>query len=171
MTAPSTVPGPAPASGRVKSISRFNRFMVRLMSSPLAGLAGGNVVLIRYKGHTSGLDRALPVNAWNYENGLLIRVGRPEQKSWWRNFRTAWPIEIVRRGRVTKGTGLAVDGGTERGRQIAADYFSTHRGAAKRAGLPRLPKRQRRTLEEVADAAKSMVFVVVTPEAAANPEK
>ncbi len=123
----------------------------------------GGPVVIRYEGRVSGLPRQLPVNAWPIDGGYLIRVGTPERKTWWRNFRSAWPIEVLKRGRVIRGTGLAVMGDTERGRQIAAGYFSDHRGAAKRAGLPRLPKGERRAPDAVGAAAKDVVFMVVTP--------
>lgn len=143
---------------------RFSRFLARLLTSPFGALAG-KTVLVRYTGRVTSQPRQLPVNCWPIEGGYLIRVGRPEQKRWWRNFKTPWPIEIVRRGRVIRGTGLAVMGETERGREIAADYFATHRGAARRAGMPKLPKGERQSPEAVAAAAAGMAFVVVTPQA------
>jgi hypothetical protein len=59
---------------------------------------------------------------------------------------------------------VAVPGTTGRGQRIAADYFATHHGAAKRAGLPRMWKGEEATPEQLQAAAASLVFIVVTPE-------
>jgi hypothetical protein len=149
---------PAPAGG----MSRFNRFMVRFLTSPF-GSVSGRVVLIRYVGRASGQQRQLPVNVETLGDDYLIRVGRPEQKNWWRNFRSSWPIELVRGRRIVRGSAVAVPGTTERGRRIAEDYFTSHHGAAKRAGLPKLWKGERAAPEALAAAAAGLIFVVVTP--------
>lgn len=156
-------PQAAPPSVRQDRTSGFNRFMVRWLRSPLGVLSGG-VVLVRYAGRVTGRPRELPVNCSRYENGFLIRVGRPEQKTWWRNFREPWPIELVRGRRVVRGVGTVVLGSSGRGQRLAADYFAEHHGAARRAGLPRLDKGELPSPEALAAAAREMVFVVVTPE-------
>ena len=156
-------PEPAPPSVRGESrTTGFNRFMIRWLRSPLGILSGG-VALVRYTGRRSGVVRELPVQTRRYENGYLIRVGRPGQKTWWRNFGEPWPIELVRGGRVVRGVGTVVLGSGGRGQRLAADYFTEHHGAARRAGLPRLHKGQLPSPEALAAAAREMVFVVVTP--------
>jgi len=151
------------AGDTVARRSRFNRFMARWLASPF-GVLSGRVVLVRYTGRTSGLSRQLPVNCEPFEAGYLIRVGRPDQKNWWRNFTQPWPIELVRKGRRIRGSAVAVPGTTGSGQRIAAGYFATHRGAAKRAGLPKMHKGERPTPEALQAAAATLVFVVVTPE-------
>lgn len=156
-----STPSAAPAAARP---SRFNRFMARWLSSPF-GVLSGRAVLIRYVGRVTGKQRQLPVNCQKFENGFLIRVGRPESKKWWRNFRSPWPIEIVRKGRRIRGSAVVVLGSTGSGQRLAADYFSAHHGAARRAGLPRMHKGELPTPEALQTAAGSLVFVVVTPDA------
>ena len=151
-----------PVAGTVAQQSRFNRFMARWLASPFGALSG-RVVLVRYTGRHSGLPRQLPVNCEPFEGGYLIRVGRPESKTWWRNFTSPWPIELVRKGRRIEGSAVAVSGRTGNGQRIAADYFATHHGAAKRAGLPKLPKGQLPSAEALQAAAATLVFIVVTP--------
>lgn len=143
--------------------SRFNRFVAGWLVSPF-GVMAGRVVLVRYIGRVSGKPRQLPVNCEPFETGFLIRVGRPETKTWWRNFRSPWPIEIVRKARRIRGTGVVVLGSTGSGQRIAAEYFATHRGAAKRAGLPRVRKGEMPGPEALQAAAATLVFVVVEPE-------
>lgn len=144
------------------SQSRFNRFMARWLASPLGSLSG-SVVLLRYAGRVSGLARQLPVNCEPFEGGYLIRVGRPEEKRWWRNFTSPWPIELVRKGRTIHGSAVVVSGTTGSGQRIAATYFATHHGAAKRAGLPKLRKGELPDPAALQAAAATLVFVVVTP--------
>jgi len=143
--------------------SGFNRFMTRWLGSPFGVMSGG-VSLIRYVGRVSGQPRSLPVRCRKYEGGYLVRVGKFEQKTWWRNFTSAWPIDVVRGSRVVPGSAVTVPGATGRGQRIAADYFATHRGAARRAGLPRLPKGESHSPEELQAAASTMLFVVITPD-------
>ena len=156
--------GPAaPALAGHRPMSRFNRFFVRWLSSPL-GFLSGRAVLVRYVGRVSGNRYRLPVNAEPYEGGILIKVGKPETKTWWRNFKSPWPLELVRGPRVVRGSGVVIPGGTGRGQRIAAAYFAGHHGAAKRAGLPRLRDGEPPTPDQLQAAAASLMFIVVTPE-------
>jgi hypothetical protein len=150
-------------SGPGSRMSRFNRFFARWLASPL-GFLSGRAVLVRYTGRVSGLQRRLPVNVNRLGDEYLIYVGLPERKTWWHNFRSPWPVELVRGPRVVRGSAVVVAGSTGRGRGLAADYLAAHRGAAKRAGLPRLPKGERYGAEALAAAAPKLVFVVVTPD-------
>ena len=151
-----------PAGDTVARRSRFNRFMARWLASPF-GVLSGRVVLVRYTGRTSGLSRQLPVNCEPFEAGYLIRVGRPDQKNWWRNFTEPRPLEIVSGRRRVQGSAVVVPGTSGWGQRLAADYLMAHRGAAKRAGLPPMEKGERPAPEALAAAAATLVFVVVTP--------
>ena len=143
--------------------SRFNRFMNRWLASPF-GVVSGGVSLIRYIGRVSGERRQLPVRCRKYEGGYLIRVGRFDEKTWWRNFTSPWPIEVVRGPHHVRGSAVTAPGTTVRGQRIAADYFAAHHGAARRAGLPKLPKGESHTPEALQAAAATMLFVVITPD-------
>ena len=142
-------------------MSQFNRFFAGWLSSPL-GFLSGPVTLVRYEGRVSSKTYRLPVHAEPYEDGMLIRVGHPDGKVWWRNFLSPWPLELVRGPRVRRGTAVVVPGSTGRGQRIAADYFARHPGAAKRAGLPRMRDWERPATEALQTAAADLVFIVVT---------
>ena len=147
------------------SPSLFSRTLAAWLESPL-GFLSGRVVLIRYTGRVSGLPRQLPVGCELFENGFVIRVGRPENKRWWRNFREPWPLEMVRKGRYIRGSAVVVRGSTGMGQRLAAEYFAKHSGAARRAGLPRMHKGELPTPEALQAAAAPLVFVVVSADAA-----
>jgi len=146
-----------------RSMSRFNRFFVRWLASPFGSLSG-RAMLVRYLGRVSGRRYALPTNPVPFESGYLIRVGHPESKIWWRNFSSPWPIELARGRHVVRGMGVVVLGSTGRGQAIASEWFATHHGAAKRAGLPRFWKGEAVAPEQLQAAAATLVFVVVTVE-------
>jgi hypothetical protein len=151
--------GQTPAAAPARKQSGFNRFLARWLASPF-GVLSGRVVLVRYVGRVSGLPRQLPVNCQPFEGGYLIRVGKPEQKTWWRNFRSPWPVELVR-GRVVSGTAVVALGETAEGLRIASEYFGEHPGAARRAGLPKADKNEGLDSELLRAAAGKLVFVVV----------
>jgi hypothetical protein len=156
-----TAQSPTRVSGG--SQTRFNRFLIRWLASPL-GVLSGRVVLIRYKGCVTGLARQLPVNAEPFEGGYLIRVSKFERKKWWRNFRSPWPAQMVRKGRRTRGSAVVIPGTTANGQRIAATYFADHHAAARRAGLPELPKGEPPSPEALQAAAATLVFVFFTPD-------
>ncbi len=149
------VPTPRP-------MSRFNRFFVRWLASPI-GFLSGRAMLVRYNGRVSGRQIRLPVNVARLEGEYLISVGHAERKIWWRNFISPWPIELVRGRRVIRGTAVVVPGSTGRGQEMASEFFATHHGAARRAGLPRFWKGEAVTPEQLTAAAATKTFVVVTP--------
>jgi hypothetical protein len=73
-------------------------------------------------------------------------------------------VELVRKGRRIRGSAVAVSGTTGNGQRIAADYFTRHHGAARRAGLPKMHKGELPSPEALQAAAAQLVFVVVTPD-------
>ena len=153
-----------PPARTAPRVSGFNRFMIRLLASPFADLAGG-LVLVRYTGRRSGEARQLVVGCDRLEDGFLIIVGRPDQKTWWRNFMSPWPVDLGRGRSLVHGTAIVVRGNSERGLQLAAGYFAAHRGRGRRAGLPKLRKGEVASPGALRAAAAPLVFVLVTPAA------
>ena len=104
--------------------------------------------------HTSGPKRS----------AVQSGGGKFEHKTWWLNFRSPWPVELVRKGRRIRGSAVVVPGTTGNGQRIAAAYFAGHHGAARRAGLPRMRKCDVPSPEAPQVAAATLVFVVITPD-------
>lgn len=76
-----------------------NLFMIALLRSPLHCLASGSLVLITYRGRSSGRRFTLPVLYAEHDATLTIFVGHPEQKQWWRNLRGGADVDVWLRGR------------------------------------------------------------------------
>lgn len=96
-----------------------------ILRSPLHPLLSRRLVLLRVTGRRSGRAFELPVGYVREGSGLLIRVGAPERKRWWRNIAGATPIAVVLEGRTMIGvaqldatgerTQVRIGGLTERG--------------------------------------------------------
>lgn len=64
-----------------------NRVFVALMDAPLlGGLVRRGLVVIRYEGRKSGTTFELPVGYRRSGDVIVIGVGMPDKKNWWRNF-------------------------------------------------------------------------------------
>lgn len=90
-----------------RALATGNRRLGWLLSSPrLTRLLGLEPIRIRYVGPRSGRTIELPAWAKSTDNGLLVRVGLPAQKRWWRTFRRARPIQIHIDGGWRAGTAV-----------------------------------------------------------------
>ena len=65
-----------------------------ILTSPLHRLLSGKLLLIRYPGSRSGTEFTLPVQFADTHNGLVVVVGEPDTKTWWRNFTTMGQVQV-----------------------------------------------------------------------------
>jgi deazaflavin-dependent oxidoreductase (nitroreductase family) len=80
-----------------------NLFVIGLLRSPLHRLASGSLLLITYRGRSSGRRFTIPVMYAERDGTLTIFVGHPERKKWWRNLRVGAQVEVRLRGRRLRG--------------------------------------------------------------------
>jgi hypothetical protein len=113
----------------------FNPLVVWLLQSRFHGLASGSLAVVRYRGRVTGIERAFPVQYTTAGKEFVILVGRANQKTWWRSFRTPWPITLVHRGVRVAGTEVVVHGDTDEGHRLAATYFARFPRAGRPTGL------------------------------------
>jgi hypothetical protein len=90
-----------------------NKLVTGLLRSPMHGLLSDRLDVVRYTGRRSGRTFATPTQYVVHGDELIILVGRPETKAWWRNFRTDHDLDVLLRGRWTAMTGRAVVGAEE----------------------------------------------------------
>ena len=65
----------------------FNKLAVSLLDVPVVGgLIRRGMVEIRYVGRKSGKTFETPVNYRRSGDSIVIPVGLPDRKNWWRNF-------------------------------------------------------------------------------------
>jgi len=74
--------------------------VVRLvLRSPLHAVASGALLLLTYQGRRSGRRRTIPVQYAQDGQTILVVVGSPERKRWWRNLVPGGRVRIRLRGR------------------------------------------------------------------------
>ena len=68
-------------------VELFNKLAVSLLDVPvIGGLVRRGMVEIRYVGRRSGTTFTTPVNYRRSGDDIVIPVGLPDRKNWWRNF-------------------------------------------------------------------------------------
>jgi hypothetical protein len=84
-----------------------------LLRSPVHGLLSGALVLVRYQGRRSGRTVATPTQYARSGDDLVILVGRPDTKTWWRNFEDEHDLDVLLRRTWVTHRGRVVRGATE----------------------------------------------------------
>ena len=91
-------------------MSVANSLISRLLLSPLHRALSGSTDLIRYTGRRSGREVITPTQYARRGDDVIILVGHPETKTWWRNFRTEGDIDVLLQRRWLPMTARAVIG-------------------------------------------------------------
>ena len=78
-----------------------------VLSSPLHPLLSRTLALITITGRRSRRRYTFPVGYHQDGDRVLINVGWPERKEWWRNLRDAGQVEMRIRGTRRRGQALA----------------------------------------------------------------
>jgi hypothetical protein len=95
-----------------------NPVLGAVLSSPLHPLMSRSLALITVTGRRSGRRYTFPVGYRQDGDRVLIAVGWPERKQWWRNLRDGGQVEMRIRGarrsgqasvRGDLGTGVTVE--------------------------------------------------------------
>lgn len=94
-----------------------NKGFVGLINAPVIGrFVGRGLVVIRYVGRRSGQTFEIPVGYRRSGDTLIINVGAPDSKNWWRNFLgEGGPITLLNLDGADR-TGHAVASRDEKGR-------------------------------------------------------
>ncbi len=94
-----------------------NAIVAGVLRSPAHGLLSGSTALVRYTGRRSGRQVTTPVQYAAIGEGgdLVILVGRPETKTWWRNFTHDRALEVLVRREWQPMVGRAVIGADDPG--------------------------------------------------------
>jgi len=88
----------------------MNTAVSGLLRSPLHRVLSGSTDLIRYTGRRSGREVITPTQYALRGDDVIILVGRPETKTWWRNFTTDGDLDVLLRRRWMAMTARAVIG-------------------------------------------------------------
>jgi hypothetical protein len=87
-----------------------NTVVETVLKSPLHRLASGKLVLVRYHGERSGTEYTLPVQYADTHHGIVVMVGKPDTKTWWRNFTAMGQAQVLLAGEWVPMTAHALRG-------------------------------------------------------------
>lgn len=90
-----------------------NRIVQAVLESPAHRILSGSTDVVRYQGQHSGATFSTPTQYARSGADVIILVGRPETKTWWRNFRQERHIDVLIGGRWLPMTGRAIVGADE----------------------------------------------------------
>ena len=87
-----------------------NSIVEKILTSPAHRILSGSTILIRYQGRRTGTEYTTPVQFAEAGVGLVVLVGKPETKTWWRNFADMGQIKVLRAGTRIPMTAHALRG-------------------------------------------------------------
>lgn len=90
-----------------------NALVSAVLQSPMHRLMSGTTVLVRYTGRRSGRTITTPTQYARSGDDVVILVGRPESKTWWRNFVGDRDIDVLIRGEWLQMTARVIRGADE----------------------------------------------------------
>jgi hypothetical protein len=94
-------------------VSPFNAIVVALLRSPLHGVASKGLMLVSWDGQRSGKRFTTPVGYQREgRRAVIVMLSKPAEKTWWKNFRSAWPAELTIRGRTYSASGQWLEPGS-----------------------------------------------------------
>jgi F420H(2)-dependent quinone reductase len=109
-----------PARPRWKA---WNAVTLWILHTPvLERLAERQVCELRFRARRSGREIVLPVMYAQHDDMIVVLVGGPERKRWWRNFIRPHRVEVLLRGVLRSGTGHVVSPGSAQRADAARIY-------------------------------------------------
>ncbi|MFX0577858.1 hypothetical protein [Nocardia nepalensis] len=107
---------------RYQTLGFGTSVMLSALHSPLAHGLRRNLCELRYQARRSGRHIALAVSYARMDDNVVIRVGRADTKTWWRNFRTPRPLSVWLDGRWHRGMGHVAQPDSLEREEAAAIY-------------------------------------------------
>jgi hypothetical protein len=112
--------GPNPTRPRLRYVNAFTRWV--LHHRLFRRLADRQVCELRFAGTRSGRPVVLPVMYAQRGEQLVVLVGGPDRKRWWRSFTRPHPVRVLLRGVTRSGVGHLVATGAAERAEAAAIY-------------------------------------------------
>lgn len=87
-----------------------NRLLVPWLRSPLGARLGRSLAVLEYEGRRTGATHRLVTGYRRDGATVVIRVGMPERKTWWRGFRSPQPLRLRLAGEDHRAVARVVEG-------------------------------------------------------------
>ena len=87
-----------------------NAIVIALLRSPAHRVLSGRLIVLSYTGRRTGRRHTIPVGYTEHPGHLVVMVGHPERKQWWRNLREPAPVRVLLRGTWCTASGVVTEG-------------------------------------------------------------
>jgi hypothetical protein len=87
-----------------------NSVVEKILTSPAHRILSASTVLIRYRGRRTNTEYTTPVQYADAHAGLVVFVGEPDSKTWWRNFTEMGQLQVLLAGTWVPMTAHALRG-------------------------------------------------------------
>jgi hypothetical protein len=87
-----------------------NTVVEKILTSPAHKILSGSTVLIRYRGRRTDTEYTTPVQYADAHVGFVVLVGKPDTKTWWRNFTDMGQLQVLLAGTWVPMTAHALRG-------------------------------------------------------------
>lgn len=94
-------------------IRPFNPLVAAVLRSRFHGLLSGALCVVSWSGRRSGRRFSIPTGYQRDGDDVVVMLTRPEVKSWWKNFRSPWPADLLLAGRERTAMGALIAPGSE----------------------------------------------------------
>jgi hypothetical protein len=107
--------------------SRSNPLVLRILRSRFHWLLSSGLLLLTVTGRKSGRRYTIPVGYHEADGAIIVFVGEPATKKWWRNYRTPAPVELLHRSRRIAGIARVISNDEPDYRRLAEAGFRRSR--------------------------------------------
>ena len=116
-------------------IRPFNPMVTAILRSRLHMLLSGALCVVSWSGRKSGRRVSIPTGYQRHGDEVIVMLTKPGDKTWWKNFRSPWPAELLLAGRERTAMGDVVPAGSERFTQLVEKTVRATPWMAKQFGL------------------------------------
>jgi len=106
-----------------------------ILRSPFHGLLSRGLMLITVTGRRSGRRYQIPVGYQRAAAEITVLVSKAARKRWWRNYRSAAPVELLVRGERLRGEARVLPGDTPEFRDAVEETFRRLPWLARQFGI------------------------------------
>ena len=94
-------------------IRPFNPMVTTVLRSRLHMLLSGALCVVSWSGRKSGRRFSIPTGYQRDGDEVIVMLTKPGEKTWWKNFRSPWPADLLLAGRERTAMGALVPAGSD----------------------------------------------------------
>jgi deazaflavin-dependent oxidoreductase (nitroreductase family) len=106
---------------------RANPVVTAILRSRLHWPLSSGLLLLTVTGRRSGRRYTIPVGYHESDGAIVVLVGEPSTKNWWRNYHSPGTVELHHRGRTMTGSAAVVSREFAEYRRLADVVFRRSR--------------------------------------------